>query len=114
MQYQKSQIQQLFLIPVKQMLTFDEIDTPYIDAQCSHCNVVTVFSGKKRYRLTDEILPLLIPEFQCQDCGKLIFSLPDDPNNTTVLLKHCACNGQFRKDKPLFCPVCRFNKTRKI
>lgn len=93
------------------MITFDDIDTSYINAQCSNCDIVTVFSGKKRYRLTDEALSLLIPEYQCQDCGKLIFAYPENRNTPEFLLKRCDCNGQFTRDKPLFCPSCLFNKT---
>ena len=93
------------------MLTFDDIMSPGLSAHCNHCGVKTYFTGKKRYILSDCEIPQLIPEYQCQDCGTLIFSLPDNQNNGSFLIKRCGCGGQFRRDKPLFCSKCMFNKT---
>lgn len=93
------------------MITFSDIQHPSLSAKCNHCGVTTIFTGYKRYRVDDDGLVQIVPEYQCQDCGKLTFSMPDTPDND-ILLQRCACGGQFRRDKPLFCNNCLSNKTK--
>lgn len=91
------------------MINFSDVSSS-LAATCRLCDAITTFSGKIRYRLDDDNKVVIVPEFQCQDCGDLTFSMPDN-QSADSLLKRCACGGQYRKDKPLFCPVCRGNKT---
>jgi hypothetical protein len=93
------------------MITFSEIQFPNLSANCKHCGITTIFTGHKRYRVDDLASVLLIPEYQCQDCGNLTFSMPDKDGNNEILTKRCECGGQFRRDKPLFCHGCQINKT---
>lgn len=93
------------------MITFSDIQFPNLKANCQHCGVTTIFTGYQRYRVDDDSSVLLIPEYQCQDCGKLKFSSPDNAGCDEFLSIRCACGGQFRRDKPLFCYSCQKNKT---
>jgi len=93
------------------MITFSDVQFPHLSASCNHCGIPTIFTGFQRYRIDDDALVLIIPEYQCQDCGKLTLSLPDNPINENILDQRCKCGGQYRKDKPLFCNSCLANKT---
>ncbi len=92
-------------------MTFNDIKFPGITATCKNCGVGTFFTGYQRYRLDEDNKVVLVPEYQCQDCGKLKLSLPDIPENKDILADRCECGGQFRRDKPIFCNSCLFNKT---
>ena len=89
-------------------------------AICSVCEVETVFSGFTRIR-TDDPLPVILHEYQCQDCGQLTFSDEniakyelDESGNEVELIRvaldrRCGCSGQYRRDQNIFCPIC-FNR----
>lgn len=86
-------------------------------ATCSVCEVETVFSGFTRIR-TDDPLPVILHEYQCQDCGQLTFSDENiakyelDENGNEVELtrvaldRRCGCGEQYRRDQNIFCPCC--------
>jgi ribosomal protein L24E len=93
------------------MITFSDIQFPYLKANCQHCGVTTIFKGHQRYRVDNDASVLIIPEYQCQNCGKLTFAMPDNPINENILDQLCKCGGQYRKDRPLFCNSCHNNKT---
>ena len=60
--------------------------------------------------------------YQCQGCGEIDFSdqdinLPGEEKKikqgTCVALKErCKCGGQYRRDKNIFCPNCKFRKNK--
>lgn len=51
-------------------------------------------------------------EHQCQDCGALKMDDKIATNGQADFLeKPCECGGQFRREKPIFCPNCKYNKT---
>ena len=53
-------------------------------------------------------------QYQCQDCGKLKYSDEFIPKGQTVALSEkCKCQGQYRRDKNIFCPGCQHRKTNK-
>ena len=92
-------------------------------AICSVCEVETVFSGFTRIR-TDDPLPVILHEYQCQDCGQLTFSDEniakyemDESGNKVELIRvamdtRCSCGGQYRRDQNIFCPSCLNRKTQ--
>lgn len=93
---------------------FADIGTFGLDATCKHCDVLTHFTGQNRYRLEEGRFNIVkyVYQHQCQDCGVLQMADFDDETNTSIVLKErCACGGQFRRDKPLFCSSCKENKT---
>ncbi len=93
------------------MITFSDIQFPNLKANCKHCGVTTIFTVYIRYRVDDDSSVLIIPDYQCQDCGKLKFSKPDNADIDEFLSIRCECNGQFLRDKPLYCNSCKKNKT---
>jgi hypothetical protein len=93
------------------MILFPEIQFPFLSASCNHCSTTTIFTGYRRYRVDEDNSVLIVPEYQCQDCGKLTFSMPDTLADENILSTCCECGGQFRRDKPLFCSSCKINRT---
>jgi hypothetical protein len=50
--------------------------------------------------------------YQCQDCGKKRNSDEVQENGVTVALQEpCDCDGQFRRDRNIFCPNCHYHKS---
>ena len=81
-----------------------------ITAECSSCDIETVFSGVMWFR-TDEG-KFIQREYQCQDCGQLKYSDKYSHEGITVALSEkCKCGGQYRSDKNIFCPNCHHRKT---
>ena len=81
-----------------------------ITALCSKCGIETTFGGimwirtkKRRHRFY---------QYQCQHCGKLKYSgNHNDNSNVVALSERCKCQGQYRRDKNIFCPNCHHRKT---
>lgn len=94
------------------MKYFDDVNTFGLDATCSGCGVLTHFTGRNRYRLDKNGINMVkyVYEFQCQDCGVLKMANFKEASNK-FLEDRCACGGQYRRDKPLFCSSCKINKT---
>jgi hypothetical protein len=94
------------------MKYFNDINTFGLDATCRLCGVMTHFTGQNRYRLEENGINVVkyVYEYQCQDCGKLKMAEFDDANDDFQIAR-CNCGGQFRRDKPIFCPSCLKNKT---
>lgn len=93
---------QYFLISIKP-------HSPLI-AICSKCNLETTFSGLMWIR-TDR-RKFISYQYQCQDCGKLKYSDEfSDKGKIVALSEKCKCNGQYRRDKNVFCPGCHHRKT---
>ena len=92
---------------------------------CPECNIeinVGSFSltigkpdSQKRYRT--HLMP-----YQCQNCGEIDFSdqeinLPGEVKRIkkgicVALKERCKCGGQYRRDKNIFCPDCKFRKNK--
>jgi hypothetical protein len=73
---------------------------------CRSCKVNTIFSGWIRVDSSD------LRSYQCQSCGKLKGSDDGHPKGTRVALDDaCECGGQFRRDKNVFCPNCRYRQS---
>jgi len=80
-----------------------------IEAECSKCELVTNFAGVLIIR-TDK-LRIRERQYQCQDCGDLIYSGSFQEDGITVgLEERCNCGGQYRSDKNIFCPGCHHRK----
>lgn len=81
-----------------------------ITAECSKCEVKTIFSGLMWIR-TDERKHVSY-QYQCQGCGKLKYSDEFlEGGDIVALSEKCECNGQYRRDKNIFCPNCHHRKT---
>ena len=81
-----------------------------IIAQCSMCEVETIFSGLMWFRTNER--KHISYQYQCQDCGRLSYS--DEflkERDIVALSKKCECGGQYRRDKNIFCPNCHHRKT---
>lgn len=85
-------------------------DLPYggNELTCRNCNEKVFFASFNRFRYETGVEYQW--GYQCQDCGALTMSELNEPN-IPFLEKRCACGGQFRNDKPLFCANCKYNKT---
>tara|TARA_Y100000589_G_C26830903_1_gene497916 strand:- start:139 stop:522 length:384 start_codon:yes stop_codon:yes gene_type:complete len=83
-----------------------------IIATCSKCNLETIFSGLMWIR-TDK-RKYINYQYQCQSCGKLKYSDEFTTKGQIVALpEKCKCQGQYRRDKNIFCPGCQHRKTKK-
>ena len=81
-----------------------------LTAVCSKCELETTFSGLMWIR-TDK-RKYISYQYQCQDCGKLKYSDEFTSNEHIVALSEkCKCQGQYRRDKNIFCPDCHHRKT---
>ena len=81
-----------------------------LTAICSRCELETTFSGLMWIR-TDK-RKYISYQYQCQDCGNLKYSDEFSSNgNIVALSKKCKCQGQYRRDKNIFCPGCNHRKT---
>lgn len=81
-----------------------------ITAVCSKCDLETTFSGVMWIR-TDK-RKYFSYQYQCQDCGNLKYSDKFSSNGQIVALSEkCKCQGQYRRDKNIFCPGCKHRKT---
>lgn len=86
--------------------------SPYrpIKAKCPCCDTETIYSSHMRINTTERNHYLFT--YQCQSCGKLERSEEAHPNGIRVgLEKRCVCGGQFRRDKNIFCPDCKYRRT---
>ena len=81
-----------------------------LTAVCSKCDLETTFSGLMWIR-TDK-RKYFSYQYQCQDCGKLKYSDEFTSKGKIVALSEkCKCQGQYRRDKNIFCPGCYNRKT---
>ena len=81
-----------------------------LTAVCSKCELETTFSGLMSFR-TDK-RKYISYQYQCQDCGKLKYSDKFTSKGQIVALSEkCKCQGQYRRDKNIFCPDCHHRKT---
>lgn len=88
--------------------------SPYnpINVKCPSCDTETSYSSHMRIRTSDRNIYLW--SYQCQSCGKLENSEETHSNGIRVGLENkCACGGQFRRDKNIFCPSCKYRKSDK-
>ncbi len=94
------------------MILLNEIERG-LRATCRNCLETTFYDGKIRVRVEKEgeILVQYQREFQCQDCGELKIEPYDNELMVDWLMERCACGGEFRRDKPIFCKHCKANKT---
>ena len=80
-----------------------------IEAECSKCEVVTNFAGILTIRTSE--IRIIERQYQCQDCGDLIYSGSFQEDGITIgLEQRCDCGGQYRSDKNIFCPGCHHRK----
>ncbi len=82
---------------------------PYIPlrAKCMACFEPAVFSGYMSVSTSQGHKDQ--DQYQCQGCGLLRYAGSDLPSVEGVrvaLEEPCACGGQFRRDKNIFCPAC--------
>tara|TARA_B100000780_G_C21035831_1_gene415422 strand:+ start:137 stop:505 length:369 start_codon:yes stop_codon:yes gene_type:complete len=81
-----------------------------LTAVCSKCELETIFSGLMWIRTDRE--KHISYQYQCQDCGNLKYSDESSSINQIVALSEkCKCQGQYRRDKNIFCPGCDHRKT---
>jgi hypothetical protein len=86
--------------------------SPYspIKAKCPSCDTETTYSSHMRINTSERNHYLYT--YQCQSCGKLESSEEAHPNGIRVGLEsRCVCGGQFRRDKNIFCPCCKYRRT---
>lgn len=91
---------------------------PTINAReiiCSNCGQVAELRGRFRVRFTDD--PNDEPnsvgnifQFQCQNCGRFKTFGLNALNYYGFADERCECGGEFRRDKPIFCNNCFYNK----
>jgi hypothetical protein len=82
------------------------------NATCRNCGVTTYINWQIRYRFKGSAWAHFKMEHQCQDCGALkMDDLVAINGHADFLENPCECGGQFRRDKPIFCPNCKYNKT---
>jgi|TARA_B110000914_G_scaffold107285_1_gene94057 hypothetical protein len=81
-----------------------------LTAVCSKCDLETTFSGLMWIRTVKR--KYFSYQYQCQDCGKLKYSDEFTSKGKIVALSEkCKCQGQYRRDKNIFCPGCQHRKT---
>lgn len=90
------------------MPTFDELPYGGNELTCRNCSGKTFYSTFTRWQFKDHAKYEW--GYQCQDCGDLIMN-EENIEGRQYLIGRCKCGGQFRRDKPLFCKNCKFNKT---
>ena len=86
--------------------------SPYspIKANCPSCQSTTNFSSHIRLNTSERAIYLWY--YQCQSCGKLETSDESHLDGIRVGLENlCECGGQFRRDKNIFCPSCKYRKS---
>jgi hypothetical protein len=86
----------------------------YNELHCKNCNTITVIENS-HYKVDESgyFIGWLL-QYQCQHCGKLkIVEEGYKPIDYIGIPKctKCECGGQLRRDTPIFCPICLFDKT---
>ena len=80
-----------------------------INAICTNCTTQTTYSS--HMRLITSQGSVLLWTYQCQSCGTLKTSDLTHPKGASIGLEEkCECGGQYRRDKNIFCPSCKFRK----
>lgn len=90
------------------MPKFDELGYGGGELTCSLCNDKVFYTTFNRYRYSDRAEYEW--GYQCQDCGEQKIS-KENIEERQYLIERCACGGQFRRDRNLFCKNCKGNKT---
>jgi predicted nucleic acid-binding Zn ribbon protein len=71
---------------------------------CSNCNTEQRLVGFLHN--LNEATPWCIGDYQCQECGQFA-RIEEHPKDAAEQM--CACGGELRRDKFIFCPRCRGN-----
>lgn len=93
-------------------LFFNDFESTF-RLKCNNCNTSQEFFNWIMFSGYPDKPDRFITEFQCQLCGKLV-SIPKEMKttyNTVTVDTKCSCGGTLRRDKPIFCPTCKYNQT---
>lgn len=84
-------------------------DIPYLGKEltCRICETKTFYGNFNKFRFDTHSKYQWW--YQCQSCGKTTTGEMGLPAVDFLEIK-CECGGEFRRDKPLFCPNCKGNK----
>jgi hypothetical protein len=90
------------------MKYFDDLPYSGQTLKCRSCDLELFYTKFNRIRYKNVVK--YVWGYQCQDCGKLELS-EQGASSIDFLKIRCDCGGQFRRDRPLFCVQCKYNKT---
>lgn len=95
---------------------FDDFDGGF-NMTCLHCTATTEFENTIRFRLKamgDTISTLDFHyQFQCQECGELSYPSQSKVSEDLFTVdEKCACGGELRRDKYLFCKECKTQREK--
>jgi hypothetical protein len=92
---------------MKTPIYFNIVESSFA-CKCKACGITTDFENKIRFRYGDDNRVGYTVQCQCQACGSLKMSdYYTHPSDNLPTMPKCVCGGEFRRDKPLFCPSCK-------